>query len=224
MFKLSRNVLLVILLIALLIVPAYGESDKIEHPIIFISVGGPISEYLYLIELLERARVIADLADDLNALLMVSHPLSYQNFNWSLGKIESGKYKTAIFVFGIICSEYEDSGGHRRLTDVDIIIREFKKQIDFCTQNGIKMIGFQLFLNKNYLAYKSDTIKVIKEIVPHMDSLMVLRNSVDWPELGDILVEVGEGNGIPIEYLASSKLSNDYVPLLIQEVSMWFGK
>ena len=226
MFKLSRNVLLVIFLIALLIVPAYGESDKIEHPIIFIPCG-QINEYIFLKALLDRAGIIADLIYDSSAQIILKNPssYSYSDTNWSFGEIESNQYKTAVFVFGTINVYYEDPvTSYQKSIDIDELIGDLKAKIYFCKQNGINMVGLLFYESSVFFSIKSFMIKIIDEITPHMDSLMILRNSNVWPELGDFFVEVGERNEIPIESFSSVKIPGSLGSEVIQELSTRFSK
>jgi len=226
MFKFLRKVLLTVFLVTLLIIPAYSESNEVEHPIIFIPCG-TITEYLLLDALINSAKIKADIIYDLN-FRFVNSP-SYLSDYWSLGEIESMRHKTAVFVFGTIFSTHTDPDTGQNISiNLDKVIMELKDKVAFCRKNGIRMIGIQLFNRQTFhylvLTLKSNSLKIIEEFVPFMDSLVVIRTSEHWPEVNELFEEVGKAHGIPIEYFTSTKLSSDYGSLLIQEFSMMFGE
>ena len=225
MFKLSRNALLIIFLIALLIVPAYSESNEIEHPIIFIPAGAPLIEYLFFATLVNKAGIKADLLYDLNAQILDVLYSDYSFLNCTFGEIESGKYKTAVFVFGTIDPiSIDPRTTYPKYTNINEVIRDLNKTVNYCMQNEIRMVGLLFCESEPGISFKYDMIKVIEEFVPHMELLMVLRKSNHWPDIGDKFIEVGKENEIPIDFFAASKVTNSYSSLAIQELSIKFGE
>jgi len=220
MRKSARNFLLILILIMLVIFPAYGDQNEVEKPIIVIAAGAMITDYSIFPTLLEKAEIEADVQNDLHTY---TGAMYFENF--TLGEIESGKYRTALFVFGSMDYTYNlPDSLYAHTIMIEPIIRDLKRKIDFCMQNGVKMIGLQCYNSSRYYTWPNLSIRIIEEILPYMDSLVLLYNFGDFPELGDKFVEVGFSNGIPIEYSVDTNDNASPYANAISALSMLFGE
>ena len=220
MKKPMLHVPLILILIMLLIFPAYGEQNIAEKPIIVIAAGAMITDYSIFPTLLEKAEIEADVQNDLHTYVRAMY---FENF--TIGEIESGKYRTALFVFGSMDYRYYPPDSlYVSSINIELIIRDLKRKIDFCIQNGEKMIGLQCYNSSRYSTWPNLSIRIIEEILPYMDSLVLLYNFGDFSGLGDKFVEVGFANGIPIEYSVDTNDNTSPYANAISALSMLFGE
>ena len=174
----------------------YGYSPKMEMPILVIEAGLGGSAAMLFEVATSGSGIPLEWIDDLRVNEIGLRYPQENSIKVKYGNIESGKYKTAIFVFGTLSSGRGTTGPYLNTAE---IIREVEAQVELCKKMGIKTLGINYMLAKPDKPWdKAYTTQVLEIIGSKMD-LLILKD--ENSEMDKLFLDIASQNNVEYVFL-----------------------
>ena len=192
--------------VLLISISVYGYSPQMEMPILVIQAGDYNNGVRYFETATSGLGIPLEWIEDLREYeIGIGYTIEYSR-EVAYGTLESGKYRTAIFVFGNLYSGKGVIDGGPYINTVEEI-KKAEAQIELCKRMGIKTIGVN-YTDANYDKPWDEeyTRQVIEVIGSKMDFLLLKdQNS----EIDKLFLDVAVKNNIEFEPLYQYKICSD---------------